>query len=47
MFSKAGSLVDDAAIEVFFAFKTRAENPVTTILADTYIALDQCHSREN
>ena len=41
---KADSFVDDAAIKVFLAFKTRAENQVTAILADTYIALDQCHS---
>jgi len=44
LFPKADSFVDDAAIKAFLAFKTRAENPVTAILADTYIALDQCHS---
>jgi len=43
LFPKADSFVDDAAIKVFLAFKTRAKNPVTAILADTYIALDQCH----
>jgi len=44
LFPKADSFVDDVTIKVFLAFKTRAENPVTAILADTYIDLDQCHS---
>jgi len=44
LFPKADSFVDDAAIKVFLAFKTRVENLVTVILADTYIALDQFHS---
>ena len=41
---KADSFVDDVVIKVFLAFKTHAENPVTAILADTYTALNQCHS---
>jgi len=41
---KADSFVDDAAIKVFLTFKIRVENPVTAILANTYTALDQCHS---
>jgi len=44
LFLKADSFVDDVAIKVFLAFKTHAENPVIAILANTYIALDQCHS---
>jgi len=44
LFPKADSFVDDVAIKVFLAFKTRPENSVTAILADTYIALEQCHS---
>jgi len=44
LFSKTDSFVADAAIKAFLALKTLAENPVTAILADSYIALDQCHS---
>jgi len=37
--------VDYPAVDIFVAMKTRSENPVTTILADTYLALDLCHER--
>jgi len=40
LFLKVDSFVDDAAIKVFLAFKTRTENPIPAILAGTYIALD-------
>ena len=43
---KADNFMDDAAINVFVAFKTRSENPVTAILADIYLALDECHSQK-
>jgi len=37
--------VDYVAVDIFVAVKTRSENPVTAILADTYLALDLCHER--
>jgi len=39
LFPNVEDLVDYAAIDVFIARKTRAENPVPTILADIYITL--------
>jgi len=35
------------AIHVFVAVKTQAENPVPSILADTYTTLDSCHEWRN
>jgi len=34
-------------IDVFVAVKTRAENPIPVILADTYTTLDSCHESRN
>ena len=35
------------AIDVLVAVKTRAENPIPAILADTYMTLDLCHEWRN
>jgi len=43
LFPNVKDLVDYAAIDVFIASKTRAENPVPTNLADVYIALHLCY----
>jgi len=45
VFPNQEDLVDYDAMGVFVAVKTRAENPVSAILADTYAALDLCHER--
>jgi len=37
--------VDYIAVDIFVVVKTRFENPVTAILADTLLALDLCHER--
>ena len=38
--------VEYAVIDIFVAVRTRFENPVTAILADTYLALDLCYERK-
>jgi len=43
LFPNVEDLVNYAAIDVFIASKTRAENPVPAILADVYIALQLCY----
>ena len=43
LFPNVEDLVDYAAIDVFIASKTRAENPVPAILVDVYIALHLCY----
>ena len=35
-----------AAIDIFVAVRTRSENPVTIVLADTYSTLDLCYERK-
>ena len=43
IFPNHEDLVGYDAIDVLVAVKTRAENPVPAILADTYTALNSCH----
>jgi len=43
LFPTVEDLVDYAAIDAFVASRTRGENPVPAILADTYIALQLCY----
>jgi len=45
VFPNVAHYVDYAAVDIFVVVKTRSENPVTTILANTYLALDLCHER--
>jgi len=33
-------------VNIFVAIKMRFKNPITAILADTYLALDLCHQDE-
>jgi len=46
LFPYAGDYVDIAVVDIFVAVRTRFENPVTTILAHTYLALDLCYERK-
>jgi len=46
LFPKTDRFVDNAAISVFIAYRTRSESPVTTILADTYLALNSCNPKK-
>jgi len=43
LFAYAGDYVDIGAVDIFVAVRMRFENPVTAILADTYLALDLCY----
>jgi len=45
LFPYAGDHIDYAT-DIFVVVRTRSENPVTTILADTYLALDLCYERK-
>ena len=40
LFPYSNDYVEYAAIDIFVAVRTRFENPVTAVLADTYLALD-------
>jgi len=46
LFPYAGDHIDYAAMDIFVVVRTRSQNPVTTILADTYLALDLCYERK-
>ncbi|MCH96777.1 hypothetical protein A2U01_0017766, partial [Trifolium medium] len=35
-----------AAIDVFLAVRNEGQNPVPTVLGDTYYTLDYCHSKD-
>jgi len=43
LFPYAGDYVDIAAVDIFIGVRTRFENVVTAILANTYLALDLCY----
>jgi len=45
LFPKTELFVDNAAISVYIAYRTRCESPVTAILADTYLALNSCNQK--
>ena len=45
LFPYSNDYVEYAAIDIFVAVRTRFENPVTVVLADTYLALDLCYER--
>jgi len=42
LFPNVGDYVDYVVVDIFVVVRTRFENPVTTILANTYLALDLC-----
>jgi len=46
LFPYAGDHIDYAAMDIFVAVRTRSKNPVTAVLADTYLALDLCYERK-
>jgi len=46
LFPYSNDYVEYAAIDIFVAVRTRFENPVTAVLADTYLALDLCYERK-
>jgi len=46
MFPYLGDDVDYAAMDIFVAVRTRFENLIMGILADTYLALDLCYERK-
>jgi len=46
LFPYTGDHIDYAAVDIFVVVRTRSENPVTAILADTYLALDLCYERK-
>ena len=46
LFPYVGDHIDYVAVDIFIAVRTRSENPVTAILADTYLALDLCYKRK-
>ena len=46
LFPKTERFVDNTAISVFIAYKTRSESPVTAILVDTYLALNSCNLKK-
>jgi len=46
VFPKTERFVDNAAISVFIAYRTRCESLVTAILADTYLALNSCNPKK-
>jgi len=46
LFPYSNDYVEYAAIDIFVAVKLRSENPVTAVLADTYLALDMCYERK-
>ena len=43
LFPYAGDYIDYAAMDIFVAVRTISENPVTAVLADTYLALNLCY----
>ena len=43
LFPCVGNYIDYATIDIFVAVRTRSENPVTAVLADTYLALNLCY----
>jgi len=46
LFPKTERFVDNVAISVFIAYRTRSESPVTAILADTYLALNSSNPKK-
>jgi len=46
LFPKTQRFVDNTAISVYIAYRTRCESPVTAILADTYLALNSCNPKK-
>jgi len=46
LFPYVGDHIDYVVVDIFVVVRTRFENPVTTILADTYLALDLCYERK-
>jgi len=46
LFPYSNDYVEYAAIDIFVAVRTKFENPVTVVLADTYLALDLCYERK-
>jgi len=46
LFPKTEHFVDNTAISVFIAYRTRSESLVTIILADTYLALNSCNPKK-
>jgi len=46
LFPKTERFVDNAAISVYIAYRTRHESPVTAILADTYLALNSSNPKK-
>jgi len=46
LFPYSNDYVEYAAIDIFVAVRTRFENLVTVVLADTYLALDLCYERK-
>jgi len=45
LFSYSNDYMEYAAVDIFVAVRTRFENPVTAVLADTYLALDLFYER--
>ncbi|XP_020209009.1 uncharacterized protein LOC109793946 [Cajanus cajan] len=39
-------LIDQAAMDVFFAYETQKKNPVPAILADSLLSLEVCHQKK-
>jgi len=46
LFPKTERFMDNSAISVFIAYRTRCESPVTAILVDTYLALNLCNLKK-
>jgi len=46
LFPKTQRFVGNLAVNVYLAYRTRGESPVTAVLADTYLALNACNTKK-